>query len=118
MSVERRLTPKLIKAPHSARVFEIEWSDGTKSVLPHEILRGYCPCATCQGHSGQIEYRAGGNLELVELRRVGNYALSLGWGDGHDSGIYSFDYLSKLSQRLEREGIEALKQVPSPEEPI
>jgi DUF971 family protein len=118
MPFERRLTPKLVKAPHGARVFEVEWSDGTRSVIPHEILRGYCPCASCQGHAGQIEYRPGGNLELVEIRRVGNYALGLGWADAHDSGIYSFDYLYKLGQRVETEGIEALKLAPTPREPI
>ncbi len=118
MPLERRLTPKLVKAPHSARVFEVEWSDGSKSVLPHDILRGYCPCATCQGHSGQIAYQPGGNLELVEIRRVGNYALAFGWADGHDSGIYSFEYLYKLGQRVEVEGIEALKATPEVREPI
>jgi DUF971 family protein len=118
MPLERRLNPKRVKAPHGARVFEIEWSDGTRSVLPHDILRGYCPCATCQGHSGLIEYRPGGNLELVEIRRTGNYALTLAWADGHDSGIYAFDYLYKLGQRVEQEGEAALKQVPTPREPI
>lgn len=118
MPVERRLTPKQIKAPHGARVFEIEWSNGERSALPHEILRGYCPCATCQGHSGQIAYQPGGNLELTEIRRVGNYALSLNWGDGHDSGIYSFDYLHKLGQRLEREGAASMMAVPVEREPI
>jgi DUF971 family protein len=118
MPFERRPTPKRVKAPHGARVFEVEWSDGTRSVLPHEILRGYCPCATCQGHSGQIEYRSGGNLELIEIQRVGNYALGLKWADGHDSGIYSFDYLQKLAQRLQEEGPEALKQNPTPRDPV
>jgi DUF971 family protein len=118
MASEGRPSPKKIKAPHGATVFEIEWSDGTKATIPHEILRGYCPCATCQGHSGSIEYKPGGNLELREIRRVGNYALTLEWGDGHDSGIYSFDYLSKLGKRVEQQGVEALKQQPTPREPI
>lgn len=118
MPLKRRLTPKLVKAPHGATVFEVEWSDGTRSELPHEILRGYCPCATCQGHSGEIAFRPGGNLELVEIRRVGNYALALGWADGHDSGIYSFDYLYKLGERVEREGVESLTQNPIEREPI
>jgi DUF971 family protein len=117
MSVEHRRTPKIVKAPHGARVFEVEWSDGDKSVLPHEILRGYCPCATCQGHGGQVQYRPGGNLELIDIRRVGNYALALSWGDGHDAGIYSFDYLHRLAKRVQTEGIEALMQLPTQGEP-
>ena len=118
MPVDTRHVPKKIKAPHGAAVFEIEWSDGSQTSIPHEILRGYCPCATCQGHSGKIEFREGGNLELRDIRRVGNYALALGWADGHDSGIYSFEYLHKLGQRIQDEGLDALKQVPLPREPL
>lgn len=117
MTLARPLTPKLIKAPHGARVFEVTWSDGAKSVLPHEVLRGYCPCATCQGHSGTIKYVPGGNLELRTIERVGNYALSLGWGDAHDSGIYTFEYLRKLAARVEAEGVEALTATVAPKEP-
>lgn len=88
--------PVKIKAPHGARVMQVEWSDGHQGVYPHDVLRGLCPCAECQGHSGRIEYRAGGNLELRELATVGNYGLSLKWGDGHASGIYSFQYLRSI----------------------
>jgi DUF971 family protein len=108
MSAVRPRTPKLIKAPHGALVFSITWSDGTQSDLPHAVLRGYCPCATCQGHSGTVKYIPGGNLELVTIKRVGNYALGLGWGDGHDSGIYAYDYLYDLGERVKNEGVEAL----------
>jgi DUF971 family protein len=75
---------------------DIEWSDGHLSEYPHEILRGYCPCATCQGHSGLIEYRPGGNLEIRDIQSVGNYAIALTWGDGHATGIYQFSYLRSL----------------------
>src|SRR5512133_3376258 len=112
MAAATRPTPKKVKAPHGASVFEIEWSDGSKASIPHAILRGYCPCATCQGHAGKIEYREGGNLELRDIRRVGNYALALGWADGHDTGIYSFEFLYKLGKRVEEEGEEALEQTP------
>lgn len=91
-------------------MFEISWSDGEQSALPHEILRGYCPCATCQGHSGAVRYLPGGNLELRTIERVGNYALSLGWADGHDSGIYTFEFLRRLGERLAAEGLEAMVQ--------
>lgn len=106
---EPRLTPVGVKAPHGARELEITWADGDKSLYPHEVLRGFCPCAGCQGHSGSISFIAGGNLELVELSQVGNYALGLKWADGHDSGIYSFKYLRALADLLVQEGAEALK---------
>jgi DUF971 family protein len=75
---------------------EIDWADGHRSVLPHAILRGFCPCASCQGHQGPIRFQEGGDLELVDLEEVGNYALRLVWGDGHDTGLYSFRYLREL----------------------
>ncbi len=90
--------PVSIRAPHGARLMRVTWSDGHESEYPHEILRGYCPCATCQGHSGTIEYRPGNNLELRDIGTVGNYAINLSWGDGHASGIYNFEYLRLLCQ--------------------
>jgi DUF971 family protein len=75
---------------------EITWEDGHVSPFPHEILRGYCPCAQCQGHGGKIAFVPGGDLTLLEIRQVGNYALQLTWGDRHDSGIYTFRYLRSL----------------------
>lgn len=98
MAKDPRTAPKGVKAPHGARVMEMTWADGHRSVLPHEILRGYCPCAHCQGHGGTIAYVGGGNLELREIEQVGTYALSLTWGDGHSSGIYTFAYLRALCQ--------------------
>jgi DUF971 family protein len=93
--------PVRVKAPHGAREMQVEWSDGHLGRYPHDVLRGYCPCAECQGHSGTIRYREGGNLELRDVATVGNYAIALTWGDGHSSGIYDFRYLRHLC-RCER----------------
>ena len=93
--------PVKIKAPHGASVMQVEWSDGHKGVYPHEILRGYCPCAECQGHSGTIKFREGGNLEIRDLATVGNYAITIKWGDDHGSGIYNFEYLRMLCRCAE-----------------
>jgi DUF971 family protein len=101
--------PTGIKAPHGARTLEVTWADGQKMAYPHEILRGYCPCAGCQGHSGAIRFQEGGNLELREIERVGNYALSFTWGDSHSSGIYSFRYLRVLGELLTAQGADAVK---------
>ena len=98
MSDDLKTTPTSVKAPHGARVMEIQWADGHKAILPHEILRGYCPCALCQGHGGQIKYVPGGDLDLRDIQQVGNYALQFTWGDRHDTGIYTFRYLRSLCQ--------------------
>ena len=58
-----------MKAPHGARVMEIQWADGHKAILPHEILRGYCPCAHCQGHGGALKFVPGGDLDLRDIQR-------------------------------------------------
>ncbi|MFO0658450.1 MAG: DUF971 domain-containing protein [Polyangiaceae bacterium] len=94
--------PVRVKAPKGARVFEIHWADGFNGKIPHELLRGYCPCATCQGHSGKIKFIKGGDFELRDISRVGNYALQLVWGDLHDSGLYSFRYLRSLCELAEK----------------
>jgi DUF971 family protein len=109
MSEAERIRATNVRAPHGARTFEITWADGHKSAYPHEILRGFCPCATCQGHSGSIRFIAGVDLDLREIEQVGNYALGLTWADGHSSGIYSFRYLRMLGDLIEEKGSDALK---------
>lgn len=96
-----------IAAPHGSKTTEITWADGKRCVYPNDILRGFCPCATCQGHGGTIEFIEGGNAELRDLKPVGHYALNLIWADGHDTGIYTFTYLRDLSTCPEVEVHEA-----------
>ena len=108
MTANDRDRPTNVRAPHGSRLLEIAWGDGKQIAYPHEILRGFCPCATCQGHSGSIRYLPDGNLELKELEQVGNYALGLHWADNHNSGIYSFRYLRALGELLEAQGVEGL----------
>jgi DUF971 family protein len=108
MQPDPRTHPLRVKAPRNARTVEIAWADGHAGTYPHEILRGYCPCAGCQGHSGTIRFvpggelearfKPGGDLELRNLEQVGNYALRFEWGDGHGTGIYTFKYLRSLCQ--------------------
>jgi len=93
---DARVQPVEVRAPRGARSMEIEFADGHVGVYPHELLRGFCPCAACQGHEGPIEFVEGGDLELRDLGEVGNYALRLTWGDGHSTGLYAFEYLRRL----------------------
>ncbi len=94
-------TPTHVKAPHGAKDTEITWGDGVRCVYPNTLLRGYCPCAHCQGHGGTIAFVPGGNSELRDLEPVGHYALKLVWGDGHETGIYTFEYLRSLADKPE-----------------
>lgn len=93
----------------------IEWSDGVLTVYPLAFLRTRCPCATCRsmrdvpigqparGKSLSLTVLPGGGGSGTEARAaelVGNYALRIEWSDGHDSGIYSFDYLREIAADL------------------
>jgi DUF971 family protein len=89
-------TPLEVRAPQGAQVMEIDFEDGHRGVYPHEILRGYCPCALCQGHQGPIRFVPGGDTVLTDLAEVGDYALRLTWADGHSTGIYTFRFLRDL----------------------
>ena len=105
-------TPTHIKAPHGARTTEITWGDGRRAQYPNAVLRGLCPCAHCQGHGGTITMQEGGNAELRDIDMVGNYALKLEWGDGHNTGLYSFRYLREL---MERDDVQVLSEAGQPE---
>jgi len=98
---EPAITPTAVRSPFKATKTEIDWADGHRGIYPHEILRGYCPCAGCQGHSGEVRFIEGDTPDRTEIREigtVGGYALHITWGDGHDTGIYTFRYLRELCQ--------------------
>ena len=82
----------------------IRWNDETESYFKLEFLRRACPCAACGGEPdvmGRIERPSvsyvGSSFRLIGWQLVGGYALQLRWGDGHDSGLYSFRYLQRLA---------------------
>lgn len=76
----------------------ITWDDGHVGEYPLEYLRGYCPCALCQGHDAALgtKFISVPNAKLNEIRAVGNYAIEFRWEDGHSTGIYTYDYLRSL----------------------
>lgn len=63
---------------------------------PFAYLRGWCPCAGCQGHGGDKRYVHSANTDLEKITVVGNYALQMQWGDGHETGIYTYVYVRAL----------------------
>lgn len=79
---------------------DIEWSDGHRSSYPSWYLRERCPCARCVDEfSGERRVAPGSippNLERMDVKLVGNYALQFRWSDNHDAGIYTFDYLRRI----------------------
>ncbi len=99
-------TPVELRAPEGARRMEVVWSDGITTAYRHAILRGFCPCAYCQGHHGPVRWVEGAegmDLELSAIEPVGNYAVQLTWGDAHGTGIYTYAFLRDLAEIGESE---------------
>jgi DUF971 family protein len=92
--------PQLVEArrlPEAARL-RLTWSDGHQADFDYAYLRGWCPCAVCQGHSALklVFHAPSGPVRAESLAPVGNYGLSIGWSDGHSTGIYRFDFLRQI----------------------
>ena len=77
-------------------VVRVTWEDGHVGEYECAYLRGYCPCALCQGHGAKIKFIEVPDAKLAEISAVGNYAIQFTWQDGHSTGIYTFDYLKSL----------------------
>lgn len=90
--------PTEIKLHQKSRLMEITFANGMRFSLPYEFLRVYSPSAEVRGHGpGQEVLQTGKqNVEIVDVEAVGSYAIQPRFSDGHDTGIYSWDYLYEL----------------------
>ena len=91
------------------RELAISWNDGRESYLELEFLRRACPCAGCGGEPDVLGNIARPNVTYVEnsfqlngFGLVGGYAVQPYWADGHNTGIYSFQYLRRLAESVKR----------------
>ena len=93
--------PTDITVHQQSRVLEIGFSDGRTFRIPFELMRVYSPSAEVQGHGpGQEVLQTGKReVDIVSLAPVGNYAVQPSFSDGHDSGIFSWDYLYFLGDQ-------------------
>ena len=94
-------TPQSITVHGQTRVLEVSFSDGSLFRIPFELMRVYSPSAEVQGHGpGQEVLQTGKRgVTLEALEPVGNYAVQPRFSDGHDTGIFSWDYLYFLGSR-------------------
>lgn len=92
--------PTEIKLHQASRRLEISFADGSVFVLPCEFLRVYSPSAEVRGHApGQEVLQVGKkDVQIVSIEPVGTYAVKLLFSDGHDTGLYSWDYLYELGR--------------------
>jgi len=101
--MKMRLEPKNIQ--QVGNELAIQWNDGTESYLDLQFLRRACPCAACGGEPDvlgnvlrpHLSYSEN-SFELAGFQIVGGYALQPRWQDGHETGLYSFQYLRRLSK--------------------
>lgn len=99
--MDTSVQPVAIKFDKQAQQLRIEWSDGFRSTYRSDFLRANCPSA------GESAGREADNAlavldkipsgEIADLRTVGNYALQFTFADGHNAGIYTWDYLRRLA---------------------
>lgn len=85
-------------------MLEIAFDDGARFRIPFELLRVYSPSAEVRGHGpGQEVLQTGKRAVLIDaLDPVGHYAVQPRFSDGHDSGIYTWDYLYELGAGQEQ----------------
>ena len=98
-------TPEDITAHSSSRVLEVKFSDGAAFRIPFELMRVYSPSAEVKGHGpGQEVLQTGKrNVGLLDIEPVGNYAIKPTFTDGHDSGLFTWEYLYFLGS--EQDGL-------------
>ena len=88
--------PLVITRSDPARI-EVEWADGHKTSYSTAQLRGLCPCANCVNELTGVRMHDPAavpeGMVHKEVRMVGNYAISLQFEDGHDTGIFPFRFL-------------------------
>ena len=88
----------------SSSELAVDWDDGHKGKHNLHVLRRYCPCAACKIEAEEREKTelfpvlVPGRNELKGIEKVGSYALQFRWGDGHATGIYTFDYLRQICE--------------------
>ncbi len=107
----KMFVPKEIKREGSAGL-SVLWSDNRQDFLPSRLLRSNCPSADSRAKRGDtsheqpligkqsalrvIEASLAEELELQSIWAIGNYAIGLAWGDGHKTGIFTFNFLREL----------------------
>jgi DUF971 family protein len=103
------LIPTNISADRQASELTITWNDGEVCVYSFDLLRNACPCAQCRGGHENMSSEPDEDVftiplmdakaaQMRNLEAVGGYALQIEWEDGHNYGIYQWEYLQALCE--------------------
>ena len=87
----------------SETILNIKWDNGEQTICHTKTLRQHCPCAICQDareKTGPLNIISSDqkHIELKTWHYVGNYAIAVAWSDGHDTGIYTYEFLRQLCE--------------------
>lgn len=95
--------PTELKLDAEKRVLAVSFDDGQSFALPAELLRAMSPSAEVQGHSPEQRVTVPGkkSVRILKLDLVGNYAVRITFDDGHDTGLYVWEYLRDLGENHE-----------------
>jgi DUF971 family protein len=96
---------RVLDIQHIGTELALRWDDGQENFIPLEKLRRSCPCAGCSGevdilgnvYKNPTKPLPPAAFELKRFVPVGGYAIQLFWADGHNSGIFAFDYLRRVA---------------------
>lgn len=99
------MNPAQIKILEKTKLY-IKWNDDSESKIDLKYLRYECPCANCKGETVLLKtYRPAQKVknkpesfQIKNIEIVGGYAIQITWKDGHNTGIYSWEYLKKLDE--------------------
>lgn len=105
--------PAELKVSADRRILRVRFEDGRSCELPAELLRVRSPSAEVQGHSPAQRVTVGGKADvtITQILPVGNYAVRIVFSDGHDSGLFSWGFLSETGERLSERWAEYLAEL-------
>jgi DUF971 family protein len=112
MSSENHL-PVEIKLHSKRRALELRYDDGARFELPCEYLRVYSPSAEVQGHhnEGAVLQVGKEDVNITEMKQVGQYALKIFFDDNHKSGLFTWNYLYDLGRDYEANWTDYLRRL-------
>ncbi len=117
------MTPKVtgLKLKQGSKVLEVQFEHGERFTLACELLRVCSPSAEVHGHGNPVLVTHKRDVNIVRIEPVGSYAVKLVFDDGHDSGIYSWQYLYEMGRhqaQLWEDYLSRLKAAKGSREPL
>ena len=105
--------PTELSLDKDKRILTVSFDDGKSFTIPAELLRVLSPSAEVQGHSPEQRVTVAGkrNVGIARLEPVGNYAVRIMFTDGHDTGLYVWEYLREIGEEKEQRWQEYLKDL-------